>query len=92
MFLSGSQALARVPYEQLRVDRRNGLNTAAYVTGYPGSPLANFDRDITAAAALATDDGLHLEFQPGMNEELAATAVMGTQLAVLQPTCRYDGV
>ena len=92
VFLSGSQALARVPYEQLRVDRRNGLNTAAYVSGYPGSPLANFDRDITAAAALATDDGLHLEFQPGMNEELAATAVMGTQLAVLQPTCRYDGV
>ncbi|MEY4175318.1 MAG: hypothetical protein RI900_2483 [Actinomycetota bacterium] len=92
VFLSGSQALARMPYEQLRVDRRNGLHTAAYVTGYPGSPLANFDRDVTASAALAADDGLHLEFQPGMNEELAATAVMGSQLAVLQPTCRYDGI
>lgn len=92
VFLSGSQALARVPYEQLRVDRRNGLHTAAYVTGYPGSPLANFDRDITASAALAEADGLHVEWQPGMNEELAATAVMGSQLAVLQPTCRYDGI
>ena len=92
VFLSGSQALARVPYEQLRVDRRNGLHTAAYVTGYPGSPLANFDRDVTASATLAHADGLHLEWQPGMNEELAATAVMGTQLAVLQPTCRYDGI
>ena len=92
VFLSGSQALARMPYEQLRADRRNGLHTAAYVSGYPGSPLANFDRDVVASAALAAEDGLHLKFQPGMNEELAATAVMGSQLAVLQPTCRYDGI
>ncbi len=92
VFLSGSQALARLPYEQLRADRRNGLHTAAYVTGYPGSPLANYDRDAMAAAALAAADGLHFEFQPGMNEELAATAVMGSQLAVTLPTCRYDGI
>ena len=91
-FLSGSQALARLPYEQLRVDRLAGLNTAAYITGYPGSPLAGFDRDVTAAAKLANDDGLRMVFQPGMNEELAATAVMGTQLAVTVDTCRYDGV
>ena len=43
-FISGSQALARLPYEQLRADRRAGLNTAAYITGYPGSPLAGYDR------------------------------------------------
>jgi indolepyruvate ferredoxin oxidoreductase len=92
VFLSGSQALARLPYEQLRADRRHGLRTAAYVTGYPGSPLANYDRDATAAAALATAEGLHFEFQPGMNEELAATAVMGSQLAVTLPTCQYDGI
>ena len=92
VFLSGSQALARLPYEQLRADRRNGLRTAAYVTGYPGSPLANYDRDATAAAKLAAADGLHFEFQPGMNEELAATAVMGSQLAVTLPTCQYDGI
>ena len=92
VFLSGSQALARLPYEQLRADRRAGLRTAAYVTGYPGSPLANYDRDVAAAAKLAEADGLRLVFQPGMNEELAATAVMGSQLAVTLDTCRYDGV
>ncbi len=91
-FLSGSQALARLPYEQLRADRRAGLLTAAYISGYPGSPLAGFDRDVTAAAKLAEADGLHMVFQPGMNEELAATAVMGSQLAVTLDSCRYDGI
>ncbi len=91
-FLSGSQALARLPYEQLRVDRIAGLNTAAYITGYPGSPLAGFDRDVSAAAKLAVAEGLTMVFQPGMNEELAATAVMGSQLAVTVDTCRFDGV
>ena len=91
-FLSGSQALARLPYEQLRADRRAGLRTAAYISGYPGSPLAGFDRDVTAAAKLAEADGLHMVFQPGMNEELAATAVMGSQLAVTLDSCRYDGI
>ena len=91
-FISGSQALARLPYEQLRADRRAGLNTAAYISGYPGSPLAGYDRDVTAAAKLATADGLKMVFQPGMNEELAATAVMGSQLAVTLDSCRYDGI
>jgi indolepyruvate ferredoxin oxidoreductase len=92
VFLSGAQALARLPIEQLRADRRNGLHTAAYVSGYPGSPLAGFDRDLSAAAALARADSLEMVFQPGLNEELAATAVMGSQLASTQPTFRYDGV
>lgn len=92
VFLSGAQALARLPFEQLRVDRANGRRTAAYVTGYPGSPLAGFDRDVTAVAALATADGHHLVFQPAMNEELAATAVMGSQLSVALDSCRYEGV
>ena len=91
-FLSGSQALARLPYEQLRADRRAGLVTAAYISGYPGSPLAGYDRDVQAAAKLAAADGLHMVFQPGMNEELAATAVMGSQLAVTLDSCRYDGI
>jgi indolepyruvate ferredoxin oxidoreductase len=91
-FISGSQALARLPYEQLRADRRAGLNTAAYISGYPGSPLAGYDRDVTAAAKLATADGLKMVFQAGMNEELAATAVMGSQLAVTLDSCRYDGI
>ena len=53
VFLSGAQALARLPFEQLRADRRAGLDTAAFVSGYPGSPLAGYDRDVTAVAALA---------------------------------------
>ena len=92
VFLSGSQALARLPYEQLRADRRAGLRTAAYVTGYPGSPLANYDRDVRASGRLAEADGLHMVVQPAMNEELAATAVMGSQLASTLDSCRYDGV
>ena len=92
VFLSGSQALARLAYQQLRDDRRRGWNTAAYVSGYPGSPLANFDGDARAAAKLATAEGLTMLAQPALNEELAAAAVMGTQLAVTLDTCRYDGV
>ncbi|MCU1361992.1 MAG: 2-oxoacid ferredoxin oxidoreductase, partial [Ilumatobacteraceae bacterium] len=92
VFLSGVQALARLPYEQLRIDRAAGWNTAAYVSGYQGSPLAGYDRDVSAVAKLADADGLRLVFQPGLNEELAATAVMGSQLSVTLQSCTYDGV
>jgi indolepyruvate ferredoxin oxidoreductase len=89
VFLSGVQALARIPLEQLRVDRLQGLNTAAFVSGYPGSPLAGFDREAAIAAKLAGE--LPYIAQPGMNEELAATAVMGSQL-INTAGARYDGV
>ena len=92
VFLSGGQALARLPYEQLRTDRRNGLDTAAFVSGYPGSPLAGYDRDVAAVAALAERDGHRLVVQPGINEELAAAAVMGSQLATTLEGFRHDGV
>ncbi|MGE0141205.1 MAG: indolepyruvate ferredoxin oxidoreductase family protein, partial [Ilumatobacteraceae bacterium] len=92
VFLSGVQALARMPFEQLRADRAAGHRTAAYLTGYQGSPLAGFDRDASSVAALAEADGLRYVFQPGMNEELAATAVMGSQLSVTLDSCRYEGV
>ena len=81
VFLSGAQALARLPFEQLRADRRAGLDTAAFVSGYPGSPLAGYDRDVIAVAALAERDQFRIVVQPAVNEELAATAVMGSQLA-----------
>ncbi len=92
VFLSGTQALARLPLEQLRADRRAGWNTAAYVTGYPGSPLAGYDRDIAGVGAIAAADGLTLVHQPALNEELAATAVMGSQLAVTVDSARFEGV
>ncbi len=98
VFLSGVQALARIALEQLRVDRSNGLNTAAFVSGYPGSPLAGFDREAAAVAQVAAsrDNSQHESYaylaQPGLNEELAATAVMGTQLATGLDGARYDGV
>ena len=90
VFLTGIQALARLPLEQLRVDRRAGLNTAALVSGYPGSPLGGYDRAVAAAARLAPDLPVHC--RPAMNEEYGATAVMGSQLASMQPDCLYDGI
>ena len=55
VFLTGIQALARLPLEQLRFDRRAGLETAALVTGYPGSPLGGYDKAVASAAALAPE-------------------------------------
>ena len=90
MFLSGVQALARLPLEQMRADRRRGLRTAAFVSGYPGSPLAGFDKEAEAAIRMAGD--LPYVHTPALNEELAATAVMGSQLAAERPTASYDGI
>ena len=89
-FVSGIQALARVPIEQLRADRTKGLNTAAFVSGYPGSPLGGFDQEVARAAAIVPD--LPIVAKTAVNEELAATAIMGTQLAAEQPDALYDGV
>ena len=90
VFLTGIQALARLPLEQLRADRRAGLRTAALVSGYPGSPLGGYDGAVAAAARLAQD--LDVICRPAMNEEFGASAVMGSQLATSQPDARYDGV
>lgn len=90
VFLTGIQALARLPLEQLRVDRRNGLNTAALISGYPGSPLGGYDRAVAAAARLAPQ--LPIRCRPAMNEEYGVSAIMGSQLAAMQPDCLYDGI
>jgi len=89
-FLTGIQALARLPIQQLRVDRSAGLNTAAFVSGYPGSPIGGYDSEIEKA--LKTVPDFHIVHQPGVNEELSATSVMGSQLAVRQSDCQYDGI
>ncbi|WP_419841564.1 indolepyruvate ferredoxin oxidoreductase family protein [Candidatus Poriferisodalis sp.] len=88
-YMTGLQALARLPLEQLRADRRAGLRTAAFVSGYPGSPLGGYDAAIEAARR-TTD--LPVVHSPAVNEEQAATAVMGSQLAAVQPDAVYDGV
>ena len=90
VFMTGIQALARLPLEQLRVDRRNGLNTAALIAGYPGSPLGGYDGAVAEAARIARD--LPVMCRPAMNEEFGASAVMGSQLAAAQADCRYDGI
>ncbi|MCP4935012.1 MAG: indolepyruvate ferredoxin oxidoreductase family protein, partial [bacterium] len=90
VLLNGSQALARLMLEQSRADKRHGLNTAGFVSGYRGSPLGGVDQTFWAAAS-------HLEkaairFEPGLNEDIAATAVWGTQQAELLGGGQYDGV
>ena len=90
VFMTGIQALARLPVEQLRVDRANGLHTAAFAAGYPGSPLAGIDGALSQAVAQTPELPIHL--RPSVNEEYAATAVMGSQLATTRDDARYDGV
>lgn len=89
-FLTGIQALARIPIEQLRRDRAAGLNTAAFLSGYPGSPLGGFDLEVARAIRLVPD--LPIVHQPAVNEELGATSVMGSQLAAGRPDATRDGV
>jgi indolepyruvate ferredoxin oxidoreductase len=90
IFLSGIQALVRVPLDQHRADKRRGLNTATVISGYPGSPLGGFDLNVQRnAALLAAHD---VRFIPGLNEELGATIVFGGQLAAAFPRPTYDGV
>ena len=90
VFMTGLQALARLPIEQLRADRLAGLRTAAFISGYPGSPVGGYDSDLAKAIAEAPD--LPVVVKPAINEEQAVTAVMGSQLASLRPDARYDGV
>jgi indolepyruvate ferredoxin oxidoreductase len=89
-FFTGIQALVRVPLEQLRADARNGLRTAGFISGYQGSPLGGFDLELKARAALL--ERAHIVHQPGLNEELGATAVMGSQIAATLDSAHYDGV
>src|ERR687889_1617059 len=77
VFLSGIQALVRVLLDQHRSDRARGLNTATFVSGYQGSPLGGFDKELMRLGELGDEHAIH--FTPGLNEELAATAVYGSQ-------------
>ncbi len=90
-FMSGVQALVRLPMLQRQRDALQGLNTAGFISGYRGSPLGGYDQALWAAKKHLKEN--HIEFQPGVNEELGATAVWGTQQLDLYPQSKkFDGV
>lgn len=90
IFLTGIQALVRLPMAQIRRDRAQGLNTSAFISGYRGSPLGGYDQQLHAARHHLDQYGI--KFQPGVNEDLAATAIWGSQQLNLSPGAKYDGV
>jgi indolepyruvate ferredoxin oxidoreductase len=90
VFLTGIQALVRLPMAQIRRDRAAGLKTAGFISGYRGSPLGGYDQQLFAARKHL--DQYNIKFQPGVNEDLAATAIWGSQQLNLSPGSNYDGV
>ncbi|MEO2166825.1 MAG: indolepyruvate ferredoxin oxidoreductase family protein, partial [bacterium] len=90
VLLNGTQALVRMMMMQSARDRAAGLETAGYVTGYRGSPLGAVDLQMMKAEKKLAEH--HVKFQPGLNEDLAATALWGSQQAELRGEGRYDGV
>ncbi|WP_349358311.1 indolepyruvate ferredoxin oxidoreductase family protein [Stappia sp.] len=90
IFISGTQALIRLVLMQKERDRRAGLNTAGYVTGYRGSPLGALDQQFQRAGKLLAP--ADVVFRPAINEDLAATALWGTQQAEMRGEGRFDGV
>ncbi|MEQ8697865.1 MAG: indolepyruvate ferredoxin oxidoreductase family protein, partial [Bauldia litoralis] len=90
VFLSGIQALVRLPMLQRQRDLAAGLNTAGFVSGYRGSPLGGLDLNLWRAKRFLEEN--HIQFQPGVNEDMAMTAVWGSQQLNLFPGAKYDGV
>ncbi|MCB1644191.1 MAG: indolepyruvate ferredoxin oxidoreductase family protein [Pseudomonadales bacterium] len=90
VFLNGNQALARLPMLQQERDRAAGLNTAGFISGYRGSPLGGLDKTLWQAKAFLNEH--HIHFQPGVNEDLAATSVWGSQQVNLFEGARFDGI
>jgi len=90
VFLTGIQALVRLPMMQHELDRRAKLNTAGFISGYRGSPVGGLDQQLWRAQKFL--DKHATVFKPGLNEDLAVTAVWGSQQANLYPGAKYDGV
>jgi indolepyruvate ferredoxin oxidoreductase len=84
--LTGTQALVRLPLDQIRADRRAGHNTGGFISGYRGSPLGGYDQQLLRAKRFLDEHNVH--FQPGVNEDLAATAVWGSQQVHLRRGAR----
>ncbi len=90
VFLTGTQALVRAMLDQARRDKAAGLNTAGFVSGYRGSPLGAVDLEMWRAKKTLGEH--RIEFLPAVNEDLGATAVLGSQQATLDPACEVEGV
>ena len=90
VFLTGTQALVRIPLMQAALDRRNGLNTAGMVSGYRGSPLGAYDQALWQAKDLLQQN--RIDFVPAINEDLAATIMLGTQQVETDENRQVDGV
>ena len=90
VYLSAMQALVRLPLDQRARDIQSGLRTAGFISGYRGSPVGGYDREVWRAEPILKDRDIH--FEPAINEETAATAIWGTQQLKLFPSQNYDGV
>ncbi|MEH6466026.1 MAG: indolepyruvate ferredoxin oxidoreductase family protein [Porticoccus sp.] len=89
-YLSGIEALVRLPILQHQRDQERGLNTACFISGYRGSPLGTLDQSLWKAKPFL--DKHNIYFQPGINEDLGMTAVWGSQQVNIFPGAKYDGV
>jgi indolepyruvate ferredoxin oxidoreductase len=90
VFMSGVQALVRLPLVQHRRDKAHGLDTGGFISGYRGSPLGTYDQELWRAKKLLADS--NIVFTPGINEELGATAVWGSQHVGMRQGSKVDGV
>src|SRR5260370_30590374 len=90
VYLTAPQALIRLPIVQRQRDAAAGLNTGCFITGYRGSPLGGLDQGLLGARRFIERN--HIRFQPAINEEMAATAVWGSQQLGLFPAAKYDAV
>ena len=90
LYMTGMQALVRLPIQQRIRDMAAGLNTGGFISGYRGSPLGRYDMELWEASDQLKD--LNVVFQPGVNEDLAATATWGAQYVGTFPGARVDGV
>lgn len=90
VFLTGTQALVRIPLMQRTMDKAAGLNTAGFISGYRGSPLGAYDQELWRAQKFLDESAI--KFLPAVNEDLAATAVLGSQQVETDPHKQVDGV
>src|SRR5882757_5339417 len=90
VFLTGTQAIVRIALDQIRRDRAAGLNTAGFISGYRGSPLGGVDLELWKIGARLKES--RIEFLPAVNEDLAATAVLGSQQVETQEDREVEGV